>query len=234
MILVAVLLASALQNPTVPPATGTAAPAASKADQAAVACPFQLDERGTAELAGLSKRGFYFPERTWPCAYDRVRYERWFGKHLRAMGEPVFAEHGGTANAEVLKYRLLTLPSFRPATAIRFEVRLQNRRPVEFLKVFVSETGAGGYAPGVRKDFAERRLPPDDATFFMSSIEDVAPEDMPTEAPAADVICMDGVQYVFEVLDEYGDHHLVSRHNCEVDVRFGRLIKLFRHYAEQH
>lgn len=158
-----------------------------------------------------------FPAGTWP-AKDRNFQAEWYGKQLRAMHEPSL--WGASAlNGVDGRDRLLILPSFRPAVAIRID-RHKARAAVAEITIL---DGAGGYEPGVIAAHRSIPVPAEDLRVLDDAIAKAALWQQPTElddAPDANgniKICLDGTQLVFEHAAA-GHHHLVTRHlQCDAN-----------------
>ena len=158
----------------------------------------------------------YFRASIWPCDDDRLTYGNWFGKHLRAMGEPSFAARGSLKGYSK-RFRLLVLPSFTPAYVIR--VDYPPTGPAR--STVVTETGSGGYEPGEKvplwsKTLAERSGERLDEMVADSKILS-RPVDARREALNGEiVICSDGTRYVFEAIEADGTQRVISRHQCDL------------------
>lgn len=163
-----------------------------------------------------SGRAPYFPDGVWG---DPVFLERWFGNQLAAMREPVLRTVEPTDSRNAYVMRILFLPSFHPAYAVRIDTR--GRRPVVRMTTL---TGAGGYGPGriaathtetIRRDLADtvaalNRAVEIDAVTARFNRDSVDGEDI--------VVCADGLNVVVELVDE-GGYHVFERHECNLDGR---------------
>ncbi|MDF2385096.1 hypothetical protein JMG10_26740 [Nostoc ellipsosporum NOK] len=149
-------------------------------------------------------------------------YESWFGRHLAAMEEPVLgAPHA--LDGYRIRFRMLVLPSFLEPYVIGVDERTDGRHVVRYTRT----DGRGGYGPG---PIAERRIEALAGDRFVRVADALADarlaERLPSnrdgqefagDVPRADmVICLDGTQFVFELLDGAG-HHVVTRHDCSLD-----------------
>jgi hypothetical protein len=180
--------------------------------------------------ASAAAQSTYFPADAWGpsqgawTAEERAQfYERWFGRHLAAMREPVLWEE--PAEAEGAITRLLFLPSFqRPAM-----VRVTALPKGEMAYTFKALDGAGGYDPGNLVDNETGQVDPATARDFEGLLEAINPlsPDVPSEIKHPFRGCFDGTMVVLEVLQD-GQYKAINRHECELsaqdDIR--RLVNL--------
>lgn len=177
--------------------------------------------RGDADLNSR-----YTPRYVWSEQWQDEHMESWFAGQLRAMGEPSLwklSRDDKTARS----YRILQMPSFSPAIAARFEVQSDGSA-----RVFVTELdGLGGNEPGKPRLQTTGKLTVEQVEQMdellhkngfwhdrigMGKRIDRQPKRM----------CMDGVQYVVEVVFD-GKYKLVTRHLCSMeDEVFAVLSKL--------
>ncbi|NNC73723.1 MAG: hypothetical protein HKN78_12725 [Sphingomonadaceae bacterium] len=156
----------------------------------------------------------YVPDTGWrDNDWTSVFYENWFGRQLRAMGEPPIVDDSDLAGHQS-RFRLLILPSFRPASAYRVD---QNIDGTGSLRAVVLD-GAGGYEPGNIAQSVSRTLDPEELDQLESVISEASLDFLPREGEPEGVreidgetvirICMDGTTYVFEYLANGRRHYL--------------------------
>lgn len=161
-------------------------------------------------IAGAARDAPMLPPGLW-TAEMQAFHERWFGDQLRAMGErPLWT---GDRRARV--DRLLVLPSFAPAVAVRITRAGDGATAVTTLL-----DGAGGYAPGKVAATRTRRIRPAELARFDALLSGAR---MGKRDGSDTLVCLDGTQYVVERRDAAG-HHLVSRHRCALDDGLRRAI----------
>lgn len=180
-------------------------------------CASAMSAESAPSAREMSLNLAYFSKSLWPCEHNRQFYGDWYGKHLRAMEEPSFAA-ADAARGYSRRYRLLVLPTFTPAYAIRIDVPLHG--PVR--ATVVTETGAGGYDPGNKVplwsyEIREHHPGEMDDMVRGARIENRTNGAEPETPSGQIVVCGDGTRYVFEELDADGTQHLVSRHQCDLD-----------------
>ena len=149
--------------------------------------------------------------------------ESWFGNQLRAMEEPVLAR---TAAASGLRrrFRMLVLPAFHPAYAVRAEEGTASGR-IHIVRL----DGNGGFEPGriaeretYRVNRAQMHLI--DREIANSGVLDLTPVSHPPPDAEEILVCMDGVQFVFEIVDP-ASTRVVTRHDCELTRGLRRLVR---------
>jgi hypothetical protein len=162
------------------------------------------------------------PSNGWSRGSDLGFYERWFGGQLRAMEEPVLSSSASRGGFR-WRFRMLVLPSFHHAYAIRVDEPVAGPAKVRAVRL----DGRGGYSPG--KILEQERYVPDRAAIrhLHAAIVSVRLADLPRQtSPDAEdgtiVVCADGVRFVFELVDERGNH-LVTR-GCEMDASLWTLV----------
>jgi hypothetical protein len=188
---------------------------------ASLLLPFAAAE---AKPAGEEER--YVPRGVWQLASNEEDYEAWFGRQLRAMNEPVLRRPQDRGRFRS-RFRMLVLPSFQPAYAVRVDVRGTGDALVRTVEL----SGAGGYSPGHVARQRTYRLDKEDVEALFSAIEAAELRDLDAdfrwEAVVPDgepAICVDGVQYVFELAERAGSR-FVTRDWCELGGELTALIR---------
>lgn len=126
------------------------------------------------------------------AAFDK----RWWGPQLRAMREPSLYQ---ISQRESLaqQYRLLVLPSFEPAYAVRVVRKSSGRGTAVFKKL----DGQGGYDPGSLS--VNKSMSLSEATLwrFLRTFDAIGVADYPSGfgPPSA---CTDGTSYLLEGIRE--------------------------------
>lgn len=160
----------------------------------------------------------YVPRNGWDDDWSATHYERWFGNQLVAMGERPFGNPAALEGA-ILRFRLLVLPSFRPAFSARVDVSASGNATLSWTKL----DGAGGYAPGKIATAGRRELSSSEARDFRARLADARlgeeSQDWKNPTRVVDgkeviVVCADGTQAVVEQVDLAG-HRLITRHGCD-------------------
>ncbi|MBX3429915.1 MAG: hypothetical protein KF779_10060 [Hyphomonadaceae bacterium] len=176
----------------------------------------------------------YLPRSSWADEGDWEFKENWIGGQLRAMHEPsLLAASTQPSGAKV--YRLVVVPPFSPAYAIRVTQTANGSGEV----VFVQLDGQGGYHPGSVRRRIEFEVSRARMTALRDQFEATGFWNLPVEPrrpPSADeeeIICMDGTEFVFEAVVD-GRHHLVMPDNCpDLNDDFARLASTFRQIANR-
>jgi hypothetical protein len=163
----------------------------------------------------------YVPAGIWhDPEYDDF-YERWFGRQLRAMREPILSRPGDRGHFRQ-RFRLLVLPSFDPAYAIRLDETASGGR-LRYVKL----SGRGGYAPGRIATQRWISLDSEDARVISGVIDRLGLERLtPGSGPRPSQIdpetgeelftaCFDGTRFVFELVNERGSW-FSTRHECDM------------------
>lgn len=162
-------------------------------------------------------RDRYFPFE--PGADGDFR-ESWYGNQLAAMREPVLQRIQPTDARNTYVMRVLFLPSFHPAYAVRIDAR--TTRPIVRMTTL---TGAGGYEPGrvattrtqtIRRDLANTIAALNRAAAIDS--QQVHARGGFQDENGDLVVCADGMYVVVELVDENG-YHLFARHECSLSGR---------------
>lgn len=175
-------------------------------------------------LAAAAPAEPYVPASGWSRADEADFFEEWFGGQLRAMAEPVLSAPGSGAGFR-RRFRMLVLPSFHHAYAVRLDESADGRVEVRAVRL----DGAGGYSPG--KILEQERYVPDRAAVrrLHRAIADVRLATLPREVDETRdgddgtiIVCADGVRFLFELVDERGSR-LVTR-GCGMDRRLWRLV----------
>lgn len=144
----------------------------------------------------------YTPTGIWRDDWEEDFYERWYGNQLRAMGEPILRTAADRGRF-VRRLRVLVLPSFQPAYALRIDESGSGG-----IVTFVTLDGRGGYAPGdvaIRRHY---RLTADE----MREVNELLRRHRLTALPARErdpnsgdpqavVLCPDATNFAFELLD---------------------------------
>lgn len=148
--------------------------------------------------------------------------ESWFGTHLAAMEEPVlWAPHA--LDGYRSRFRMLVLPSFYQPYVIGIDQRADGRLEVRYTRT----KGRGGYGGGPIDErrtgalAAGRFARVTDALIAARFAERLPDNNGGSEFAGAPrrgdmIMCMDGTQLVFELLDGTG-HHVITRHECSLD-----------------
>ena len=168
---------------------------------------------GAAALA--APHGLYVPLDIWRDAEDAARHEAWYGGHLRAMAEPILSRREDHSDFR-RRFRMLVLPSFHPPYAIRVDQGTSGRARVRIVRL----TGRGGYAPGEILEQESYTLTADQAARLDRDIEASGLASAPPRARAA---CIDGVQFVFELVDAQANR-FVDRHQCSLNRALETLV----------
>lgn len=188
----------------------------------------------SAQRQAEPPRADYVPDGIWRDQ-DHARFlERWFGDQLHAMREPALSPPAGL-HPYRRRFRLLVLPNYAPAYAIRVDETAAGGR----VRV-VGLDGAGGYAPG---RIARQRSSALSRT-EMRSLNDlvnasglpgmadgrpppVEPRPDPETGETRLVICLHATYYVFELLDGAG-RRFVVRDACDMPEELGTLVEDLR------
>lgn len=153
-------------------------------------------------------QGSYVPAGIWRDPEQEAHFERWFGDQLRAMREPVLSRMRDRAGFR-RRFRMLVLPSFHPAYAIRIDEEAAGGARVRIVRL----GGAGGYTPGGIKQEESFTLGADAVRQIDAAIE---ASGLAALAPDSDrSLCLDGARFVFELIDERSNR-FVTRHQCEL------------------
>ncbi len=176
----------------------------------------------------------YLPKDIWRDVDEWSLLESWYGGQLGAMQEPSLWEMS-KANPSAQQYRLLVLPTFIPAYAIRVE-----RGSVASSRLtYVLLNGAGGYEPGKIKTRDVRQIETARSNEFLSLLDHIDYWSFPTDVLADRrrsgekvVICLDGTTFVLEAVVA-GRYKLSTIHMCNLmDVDgAGELVDLFHELA---
>lgn len=174
--------------------------------------------------AGGPGAGRYVPAEGWSRPDQPDFYESWFGRQLRAMREPVLSRPGDLAGF-TRRFRMLVLPTFHPAYAIRVDRRSDGRSEVRAVRL----SGRGGYDPGRISEEESyladgAQLAPLDRAIAAAQLASLPMEAGPPSDENGDlVICTDGTQFVFELVEPSGSR-FVSRHDCQQPEELERLV----------
>jgi len=188
---------------------------------------------GLATLAAanpiVERESRYLPTSGWASDDAATYFEEWFGKQLLAMREPPLLTPADLAG-RLQRFRLLVLPTFRPAYAVRVDQRTSDRALIRFVQL----NGAGGYEPGsiVRdksRTLSVRELNRLNKAIIAASLPSrPRQEETPTATNSSGeleiIICADGTMYVFELLDEHGST-IVTRY-CGIEDSLSDLAAL--------
>lgn len=161
----------------------------------------------------------YVPDSGWNDAWSAQFYEEWVGEQLRAMREPTLASASDLKGFRQ-RFRLVILPSFRPAYAYRIDERYDGRTSLRRVRL----DGAGGYAPGRVEATSTRALTATEASEWTSvlgqavlpELERTKPPELVREADGTEaiVVSADGTTFVFELLNAEGRNFVVR--SCSV------------------
>jgi hypothetical protein len=175
-------------------------------------------------LGAAAPAQHYVPASGWSRDDQAEFFEDWFGGQLQAMEEPALSAPGGNAGFR-RRFRMLVLPSFHHAYAVRLDERIDGSAEVRVVRL----DGAGGYSPG--KLLEQESYSPDRHAVrrLHRAIAKVGLATLPRETDetrmgdgGSIVVCADGVRFVFELVDERGSR-LVTR-GCEMDRRLWKLV----------
>lgn len=193
--------------------------------------PIVLRLAGLALFLVVSPPSFsdtvFFPKGTWGpplgawSAEQRdAFFEDWFGGQLDAMQELPLEEYLRRDDLATV-VRLLVLPSFSPATAVRLHVSGKGGMTFEVKQL----DGAGGYAPGNLALARDGEVADDDAQFVLDRLRDLDPigGKTPSETETTMVVngrtevimCRDGTMFVLEVATP-GQFAAIKRHECQL------------------
>src|SRR3954471_592469 len=98
---------------------------------------------GLAGAAPAAPPESYLPSSGWSHSANAASFERWFGRQLRAMEEPVLSSRASRTGFR-RRFRMLVLPSFHHAYAIRVDEPMHGPAQVRAVRL----GGEGGYSPG--------------------------------------------------------------------------------------
>jgi hypothetical protein len=175
-------------------------------------------------LAAAPAADRYVPQNGWSREDQAEFFEDWFGGQLQAMEEPVLSAPGSAAGFK-RRFRMLVLPTFHHAYAVRLDERADGRSEVRAVRL----DGAGGYSPG--KILEQESYSPDRAAVrrLRRAIAEVRLATLPQETDETRlgnsdviVVCADGVRFVFELVDASGSR-FVTR-GCGMDRRLWKLV----------
>lgn len=172
----------------------------------------------------------YVPDAGWSDEWHVEFYENWFGKQLRAMREPSFARPLEASSDLETRYRVTVIPTFRPAYAIRVDVKKSGKARVRWTAL----DGQGGYAPGEVASAGGRGLAPAEWARLLAIVRAASLEDRPMEDPGAPesedgttFICMDGTAWLIERVDASGRIFLERRFCGYPDRPLSEMIEAF-------
>ncbi len=155
--------------------------------------------------------------------------EGWFGRHLASMEEPVlWAPHA--LDGYRSRFRMLVLPSFHQPYVIGIDQRADGRQELRYTRT----KGRGGYGGGPIEERRTSAMAADrfaqvadalTAARFAERLPDNEGGSEFADAPRREdmIVCMDGTQLVFELLDASG-HHVITRHECSLDAPIRALV----------
>jgi hypothetical protein len=163
----------------------------------------------------------YVPPGIWSRSDQPDAYEKWFGDQLRAMREPVLWR-AGDCGGYARRFRLLVLPSFHPAYAVRVDQPHGGDGLVRVARL----SGRGGYAPGSLAEEESYVLPRAEMARLAAAIDQSGLAALPPEPPGDEQsgLFLDGVQFVFELVDDEASR-FVTRHLCELSPALARLVE---------
>ena len=159
----------------------------------------------------------YVPEGLWDEQRTDFR-EHWFGHQLRAMNEPVLSRQTDREGYR-RRFRMLVLPAFHPAYAIRIDERTGEGR-VRAVRL----DGNGGYGPGVIAQQEQYSLNRDEMREIDRAIDASGVAFLSPDPGPEGQICVDGVQFVFELVDE-GGSRFITRHECDLNRELRTLVE---------
>ena len=143
----------------------------------------------------------YFPRGTYAYGWKgrEAFMNEWYGKHLKAMGEPSLLKE---SRPDTDVYRFLWLRTFHNPMAVRVE------RNGSTMKLFLKElSGSGGYEPGRLIESKMITLDQSEWCGFMSMLEQANYWNKPLERNDTGV---DGSRWILEGVSE-GRYHAVDR-----------------------
>jgi hypothetical protein len=143
----------------------------------------------------------YFPHGVLCAPVTTEFCERWYSRHLRAMGEPSLWELSQSQMAAT--YRFLWLRTFHHPVSARLSIATDGSGEL-VVKVL---NGAGGYEPGHLIQDRKITVSKDDVNDFLQLLEKANFWSSPTEEGAGGC---DGAQWVMEAAKR-GRYHVVDR-----------------------
>jgi len=147
---------------------------------------------------------------------DQVEfYEHWFGGPLRTMEEPSFSRADSLGEFR-RRFRLVVLPSFHPAYAIRIDESRDGSAQVRIARLDQRREGTR-IAESESFVLAAAALQPVDEAIDAAALRSRRGE--PSSGS-----CTDGVTFVFELVDEAG-RVFVHRHQCSLNATLLRLVR---------
>jgi hypothetical protein len=167
----------------------------------------------------------YVPVDGWGRPDRPELYEKWFGRYLRAMGEPVLSQPDSLAGFR-RRFRLLVLPGRGHPYAVRVDFRKNGMAEVRVAHLDRSEEDS---PPRIRR---EERF-----TLGLYEVDEVdgviraarlqaAPRtvaDKP-DPPGFIYICVHPYSYVVESVTEESSYFVI-RNECNVSPRFKKLVR---------
>lgn len=175
----------------------------------------------------------YLPTGIWRYGTDDF-FERWYGSHLRAMGEPILSRPGDRMEFR-RRFRMLVLPHYSRPWALRIDERRGGDAWVRTVEL--GGPGAGPPREISRQDrfrIGRAALGSIERSFRLSELRRLAPQEPPDPEPEpvagqdgdsrTIVICLHATQYVFELVDAAG-YHIVTRSACDLTPELGTLIR---------
>lgn len=185
-------------------------PGAGTTQSSAITITVESSDERESDALRPRGRDRYFRVDAWDDRDDF--FERWFGNQLAAMREPVLQTMEPTDSRQAYVMRIVFLPSFHPAYAVRIDAR--TNRPLVRTTLL---TGAGGYDPGriarsqsetIRRDLADTIATLNRA----AAIDDLDPH---ADDDPNGTICADGMVILVELVDRIG-YQAFERHQCEL------------------
>ncbi len=160
-----------------------------------------------------TQRPIYFPFGTWPAEENwspaelALFKEHWYGNQLFAMNEPSLARSKLADGSVVV--RLLVLPSFTPALAIRVERHADGLAELEATLL----NGAGGYEPGEVDQRYSKDLYSSEMDRLTKRMEAMSLMDG-GQLDKNDSLCSDGTMFVLETARQ-AYFRAVDVHECQ-------------------
>ena len=158
----------------------------------------------------------------WTLGDDTDFYENWFGSQLRAMNEPVLSAPGSLYGFR-RRFRMLVLPTFHHAYAVRVDERRDGGVDVRAVRL----SGRGGYDPGTileQESYApdRRAISRLYRAIARAKLDSLAREESADNRDGVITVCADGVDFVFERVDEDGS--LFVNQGCGASGRIWALV----------
>jgi hypothetical protein len=153
---------------------------------------------------GLRAQTQSFPDRAFCETDERGLCEKWYAKHLRAMGEPSLWELSKDTSTE--SYRFLWLRTFHHPVSARWKVARDGSAQL-VVKVL---SGQGGYEPGHLVHNRTTKVSREGVVHFLELLQKADFWNARTEEEMDNVVRLDGAQWIIEAVRE-GQYHVVDQ-----------------------